>query len=107
MFTRIVECNVKPGKSEEFTRKIDQEIIPILKDQPGFVDESILVSTKDREQVFSISTWRTREDAERYNREQYSKIVSRVESLLNAPPKVQTFEVRSSVTHKIASGKAA
>jgi quinol monooxygenase YgiN len=107
MFTRIVECNVKPGKSEEFTRKIDQEIIPILKDQPGFVDESILVSTTNREQIFSISTWRSREDAERYNREHYPRIVSRVEPLLTGPPEVQTFEVRSSVTHKIASGKAA
>lgn len=107
MFTRIVECNVKPGKSEEFTRKIDQEIIPILKDQKGFVDESILVSTTDKEQIFSISTWQSREDAERYNRDHYPKIVSRIESFLNAPPKVQTFEVRSSVTLKIASGKAA
>jgi quinol monooxygenase YgiN len=107
MFTRIVECNVKPGKSEEFTRKIDQEIIPILKDQQGFVDESILVSTTNREQIFSISTWHSREDAERYHREHYPRIVSRVESLLIAPPEVQTFEVRSSVTHKIAAGKAA
>jgi hypothetical protein len=30
MFTRIVECHVKPERKEEFENKLRNEVIPVL-----------------------------------------------------------------------------
>jgi len=38
MFTRIVECHVKPERKQEFENKLRNEVLPILQKQPGFVD---------------------------------------------------------------------
>ena len=107
MFTRVVECNIRPGKTNEFTTVVRDQILPILQKQSGFVDETLLVSTSDPEQVLALSFWRNREDAERYSREQYPRIASILQPVLTHDPTVSTFEVTHSVSHKIAAGKAA
>ena len=44
MFTRVVEVNTKSGKARELTTIINDKVLPILKKQAGFVDETVLVS---------------------------------------------------------------
>ena len=107
MFARVVECTVKAGKTQEFTTTIREQIVPILQDQNGFVDETILVSPSHPETTLSISFWRNQEDAERYHREHYPRIVSTLRPLLTADPNVRVFNVAHSETHKIAAGIAA
>jgi quinol monooxygenase YgiN len=107
MFTRVVECTVKPGKTQEFTTTIREQIIPILRKQTGFVDETLLVSPNNPEETVSISFWRSQEDAERYHRENYSRVLNIVRPLLSEDPQVRPFNVQHSETHKIAAGKAA
>jgi len=46
MFSRFVECHVKPDKKEDFTNKLRHDVLPILQKQPGFVDLISLVSEK-------------------------------------------------------------
>jgi heme-degrading monooxygenase HmoA len=46
---------------------------PILKKQTGFVDETVLVSDPEPNRVLAISFWNTKEDAERYQREEESR----------------------------------
>lgn len=107
MFTRLVECNVKPGSIEKLTQAIRNDIAPILKKQPGFVDLTVLVSDTDPNHCSSLSFWKTKEDAEKYNREQFPNIVKTIQPHLVTTPTVHTFNVDTSVTHKIAAGKAA
>jgi len=38
MFTRIVECQVKPNKRDELKDRLRSEVLPLLQKQPGFVD---------------------------------------------------------------------
>ena len=71
MFTRVVEVQAKPGRAKELCNTIAERALPILRNQPGFVDELVLVSNSQADRVLAISVWRTQEDAERYNREQY------------------------------------
>jgi len=54
-----------------------------------------------------LSFWNSKEDAERYHREQYPKISEMLSGLLDAPPAIRTFNVDSSTTHRITAGKAA
>ena len=44
MFTRIVELTSKSGKAKELSNIINEKVVPILKKQCGFVDETVLVS---------------------------------------------------------------
>ncbi len=107
MFTRVVELTGKPRKSGELSSLINDNIVPILKKQAGFVDEIVLVSDANTDRVLALSFWRTREDAERYQREQYDSVRETLQSALEVEPVVRTFEVYTSTTHSIAPGKAA
>lgn len=107
MFTRIVECHVKPGRKQEATAKMNNEVLPILQEQPGFVDMIGLIDEHDPERLVALSFWKTKEDAERYHREHFSQVSDLLNPLLTAAPKVQTYNVETSTTHRIAAGKAA
>ena len=107
MFTRTVEVTPKSGKARELANIINDKALPILKKQKGFVDETVLVSDKEDNRVLSLSFWNSKEDAEKYQREQYPAIHEMVRHLLEAEPVIRTFNVDSSTTHRIAAGKAA
>ena len=107
MFTRVVELTTKPGKNKQLSDTINDKVLPILKKQKGFVDETVLVSDKEDNRVLSLSFWNTGEDAEEYHRAQYEKVHEMVRNLLDAEPVISTFDVHTSTTHRIAAGKAA
>ena len=107
MFTRTVEVTTKSGKAKELSNTINDKVLPILKKQAGFVDETLLVSDTEPTRVLAISFWNTKGDAERYHREQYPAIHEMIRPLLDADPVVRTFNVDTSTTHKIAASKAA
>jgi len=107
MFTRVVELVSKPAKSRELSSAINDKVVPILKKQAGFVDEIVLVSDADSNRVLALSFWKGRDDAERYQREQYNSVRDNLQPLLEAEPVVRTFEVHTSTGHKITAGKAA
>ncbi len=107
MFTRVVELTSKSGKSKELSDTINEKVVPILKKQRGFVDETVLVSDTESTRVLGLSSWKSKEDAERYHQEQYPKVHEMLRHLLEAEPVIRTFEVHTSTTHKIAAGKAA
>jgi heme-degrading monooxygenase HmoA len=107
MFTRIVELTSMSGKARELCNIIDFKVVPILKKQAGFVDEIVMASDKESNRVLALSFWNTKEDAERYHKEQYPAVHEMIRYLLEAEPAIQTFNVDSSTTHKIAAGKAA
>ena len=107
MFTRVVELVSKKGKARELSSTINDKIVPILKKQPGFVDEILLVSDADSNRVLALSFWKSREDAERYQREQYNNVRETLQPMLEAEPVVRTFEVHTSTEHKITAGNAA
>jgi quinol monooxygenase YgiN len=107
MFTRIVECQVKSDKRDELTNKLRNEVLPILQKQPGFVELIGLTHNTNPERMVSISMWKSREDAERYHSEHFSRISEMLRPLLKATPIVDTCTVDTSTTHKIAAGRAA
>jgi quinol monooxygenase YgiN len=107
MYTRVVEITTKSGKSKELSDTLNENVVPILKKQRGFVDETVLVSDTDPTRVLGLSFWNSREDAERYHQEHYPKIHEMMKHLLETEPNIRTFDVHSSTTHRIVAGKAA
>jgi heme-degrading monooxygenase HmoA len=107
MFTRVVAVKTKPGKSGELSKTFHDKILPILEDQPGFVDAIVLVSNTEPDQILSLSFWKSQQDAERYSYEQYSRINHLVSHLVDSAPVARTFDVDAFTSYNIAGGKAA
>jgi len=107
MYTRVVELTSKAGKSKELSTTITDKVVPVLKKQAGFMDEIVLVSDLEPDRVLALSFWRTREDAERYQREQYKNVHESLRHLLETEPNIRTFDLHMSTTHRIVARKAA
>ena len=86
MFTRVVELTTEPGKNKQLSDTINDKVLPILKKQKGFVDETVLVSDKEDNRVLSLSFWNTKEDAEQYHRAEYKKVMKWFSTSLRPSP---------------------
>jgi heme-degrading monooxygenase HmoA len=107
MFARVVAARSKPGKSEELAKIIHGKILQILEDEPGFVDEIVLLSNTEPDQILALSFWETQQDAERYAHEQYPRINRLISHLVEDAHVARTFNVDTFASHNIAGGKAA
>lgn len=107
MFTRVVEITAKTGKGKDLARTVDNQVLAILQSQPGFVDEIALVSQDNPDRLLALSFWKSREDAEKYNREGFPRVTDIIRNLMEGAPQVRTFEVVTSTIQKIAAGRAA
>lgn len=106
MYARIVSMKLKAGAASGFTRTFEDEVIPVLRKQNGFRDETSLLAP-ERSEVTAISFWEKKENAEEYNRTAYPGIVKSLSKVIEGTPEVRTFEVSNSTFHKIAGGQAA
>jgi hypothetical protein len=105
MYTRNVSMKLKTNSVAEFTRTLENEIIPVLRKQKGFLDEITLVA-QERNEAVAISFWDKKEDAEVYNREKYPEILKTLAKVVEGTPRVESFEVANSTSHKIAAKAA-
>ena len=105
MFARHVSMRLKPNNTPEFTRLIEQEVLPLLQKQRGFKDEITFVTPEGNEAI-GISLWDSRESAEAYNRENYQKVLTSLNKVVEGTPLVKTFDVANSTFHKIAARAA-
>ena len=107
MFTRVVAIVAKPGRARELSNAIRDNILPILENQPGFVDEILLASNTEPDQILALSFWRSQQDAERYTHECYSRVNQLVSHLVLSAPVSRTFNVDIFASHCMAGDKAA
>ncbi len=99
MFARKISMQLKPLARAEFTATMEKEILPLLRKQKGFVDE-LCFRRPGGTEVFGISLWEMKEDAEYYNREVYPKVFKLFEKWIEKPVTVETYEVLNSTFHK-------
>jgi hypothetical protein len=106
MFARRVSMHLKPNSATELTRRLDKEIIPLLRKQKGFQDEITFVTPGGKE-AFGISLWDRTEDAEAYNRGAYPEVAKLLATVVEGTPLVETYEVSTSTFHKIPAAVTA
>jgi hypothetical protein len=102
MYARTVSFHLKPGRAAEFTRILDNNILPVLRKQKGFQDEIALVAPGGADAV-GISVWDLKENAETYARSAYAGVVKALEQVVEGTPQVKLYEVASSTLHKTAA----
>lgn len=104
MISRIVTCNVKPDKLNEFRNALNQRFLPRIQQQRGFVDlvESLDTGTG----TFVCSTfWNTKQDVENYDNTLFQEVANALTPYLEHQPTVQTLNVENSTVHNISAGR--
>jgi hypothetical protein len=102
MFARNVTLQLKTNAAPEFTRKLEHDVLPVLRKQNGFKDEITFVAQNGTE-ALAISLWEKKENAEAYDRDTYPAVLTSLQMVVEGTPKVETYEVSNSTFHKIAS----
>jgi heme-degrading monooxygenase HmoA len=106
MFARRVYLQLKPNSVAELTKRLETEIIPLLRKQKGFQDEIAFVGQGGKE-AFAISLWDSAENAEAYTRAAYPEVAKLLAGVVEGTPRVEPFEVANSTFHKITSAVTA
>jgi len=102
MYSRNVTMRLKPRSVAEFTRTIENEVLPVLRKQKGFQDELTFVDPNETD-ALGISLWDSKADADAYDRGSYPQVVKTLSKMIEGTPQVHTYDVSNSTFHKIAS----
>jgi len=102
MFVRNVIMKLKANTAPEFGRLIENDILPLLRKQPGFRDEITLVAP-ERSEALAISFWETKENCETYERTAYPEVLKIIATVVEGTPKVETLVLATSTLHKLAA----
>jgi heme-degrading monooxygenase HmoA len=105
MFARKVSVRLKADAAGPFIQKMEDEIIPLLRKQKGFLDEVTLISQSGKE-IYAYSFWESSDDAERYERTTFKEVTNLLTELMDGTIRVHTYMVANSTFHKIASAVA-
>jgi hypothetical protein len=104
MFGRQVTLKLKANAATELTRITDAEILPILRKQKGFRDETTFIAP-ERSEAIANSFWDTKADAEAYDRTAYPEVLKTLSNVIEGTPTVKTFEFAHSTFHQAAASK--
>ena len=93
MIARQIEVTIKPETYNEFKNVLENEIVPILQRQPGFLGTLSLVHETTNARTMSISMWKSKPDAENYNKKEYPRILELLKPYLHDTPRIEYFKV--------------
>ena len=98
MFARNVSFRLKSNTHSDYTRTLENDILPLLRKQPGFKEE-ITLSNPLSHDVVAISLWDSKAHADAYNTNTYPEVLRTFAKMIDGTPKVQTFEAVTSTYH--------
>jgi quinol monooxygenase YgiN len=101
MFARQVSVHLKSNSLSDYTRTMENDILPLLRKQKGFKDE-ITLSNAGTPDVVMISLWENKANAEAYNTNAYPEVLKAFGKLIDGTPKVHGFEAVTSTFHNVA-----
>jgi heme-degrading monooxygenase HmoA len=107
MFARVVEFIPKFEKKDEFVKTVKNEILPLLKKQPGFLEILPLYPENRNEKVYNITLWMERKDAERYEQETFPKIEKILRPYLITPMTSKLYMVETTLCEHFVNALAA
>jgi heme-degrading monooxygenase HmoA len=60
MYARTIVADVIPGKADEAVRIFEEQIVPVIKEQPGFVSTAIYID-EDKKKAQTVSFWESKQ----------------------------------------------
>ena len=94
MFARILEFVPLMEKKDEFIRVVKKEVLPILKNQEGFLEILPLVPEIKTEKVLAVTLWTDKKEFERDEKEWSPRVEQILKPYLTnpSPRKLYTLE---------------
>lgn len=89
-YVRNVTFQIKPGKSAEFTKVLTNDIIPVMKQQPGFKHE---LAMQNPSSAVGLSVWADKPSAEKYQATTYPEVLKKLSGVIDGTPRVENFEL--------------
>ena len=102
MYARNVTLKLKPNTAAQFTRTLENDVLPLMRKQHGFKDEITFVNP-DGAEALAISLWENKENADSYSRDTYAQVLTTLAQVVEGTPEVDAYEVSNSTFHKIAA----
>jgi quinol monooxygenase YgiN len=101
MFARILEFTPKAERRDDLIRAIRQEVLPLMKTQPGFLELIPFVPDVAKDKMIIISLWTERNAAEKYVHETFPDVDRIVRPFLTGRFTVRMFKVETTVCHHL------
>jgi hypothetical protein len=102
MYARQVSIQLKANRGADFTRMIEEDVLPRLRKQTGFAEELTFLDPNGVDAV-AISLWDRKESADVYGRDTYPQVLKDLANVVVGTPEVHTYEVSNSTFHAIAA----
>jgi len=106
MFARILEFIPKVEMKDELIRKVRQEILPILRKQPGFLELLPFDPEIAKEKAVVVSLWTDKKEAEKYDKELFPKVEQIVKPFLTTPITVRMYNVETTLCEHLVEALA-
>ncbi len=100
MVARVLEIAPMPEKINELIQVLNRQVVPILKQQPGFVETLVFAPESPTDRIMSITFWMEKHSAEKYAKEAYPKVEGIISPFLSVPITVKTYAVESILLNK-------
>ena len=100
MYARLTFLEVDASNIKEVSNIYNSEIVPAIREFQGLLDAILLESTDNNGQVISLTTWKTKEDADVYESSgTYRQLVDKLKDKYTSKPVLKTYDVvESAVT---------
>jgi len=107
VIARIIQITTKPGKREEFVKTMAERNLPVVKQQPGFVEAMVLTSETQRDELIGIAIWKNKKDAGTYASGPGREVLEAMRPLLQEAPTIRTLNLAASTAHEVGIESAA
>jgi quinol monooxygenase YgiN len=100
MFARVIEFTPKLEKKDELFKVVGQQVLPILRKQPGFLEYLPLIPENTNEKFITIGLWAEKTDAERFiKNEAFAQVEQTLKPFLTTPTActVREYNVETTV----------
>jgi len=102
MYARTISMELKAGVTGEFSRIIENDVLPLLSKHDGFRDQLTFI-TQNGKQALVISIWDDQEQADAYSSSTHPWVLKAFEECISSEtPEVRSYEVSHSTLHDIA-----
>ncbi len=105
MYSRVITCDIQPAHISEFRNIVNEELLPRIQAQPGFMEniESVDPATG---KYCCVTLWENEKAIENYDNGLFREIASKLMPMMQGNPVVQTLPVDNASAHHMKAGRA-